>query len=165
MRMSPPVGAILPRQTLDGGIQVLGENLPAGVSVGCPIYTLHHNADFIADPFAYKPGRWIKGEATSGLSLQSLHDCFNPFSIGPRGCIGKPMAYLEMTLALARLVWEYDMQLPPGPLRRVGEGRTGLGKGREREGEFQLTDIFVSKIEGPFANFRPKQAAESTSIS
>ncbi|UKZ81786.1 hypothetical protein TrVFT333_009559 [Trichoderma virens FT-333] len=157
LRMSPPVGAILPRQTLDGGLEVLGEKLPAGVGVGCPIYALHHNADFVQDPFVYRPERWIIGEAANEASLKSLRDVFNPFSIGPRGCIGKPMAYMELTIALSRLVWAYDMQLAPGKLGEIGEGNPGLGKGRERPGEFQMSDIFVSKIDGPYVSFRPRQ--------
>lgn len=157
MRMSPPVGGVLPRQTLEGGLEIMGRSIPAGVGVGCPIYAMHHNADFVPDPFVYRPERWILGEGATNESLHSLHDIFNPFSIGPRGCIGKPMAYLELTLALARLVWAYDMRLTPGPLGRVGEGKPGAEMGREREGEFQMLDIFVSDKEGPFANFRPRQ--------
>lgn len=157
MRMSPPVGAVLPRLTLDGGLEVMGHHIPAGVGVGCPIYAMHHNPEYVPDPFVYKPERWIQGEAATDISLQNLHDVFNPFSIGPRGCIGKPMAYLELSLALARLVWAYDMRLASGSLGRVGEGRLGAGRGRERKGEFQLTDIFVSDKEGPFAIFRARE--------
>ncbi|TPX17857.1 uncharacterized protein E0L32_002958 [Thyridium curvatum] len=160
MRMSPPVGAILPRQTLDGGLDVLGRHVPAGVGVGCPIYALHHNARYVEDPFAYRPERWIpsggQGGAATEDSLRDLHSVFNPFSIGPRGCIGKPMAYMELTIGVARLVFGYDMQLAPGDLGRVGEGDPSLGKGRERAGEFQMRDIFVSKIDGPYVSFRPR---------
>lgn len=66
------------------------------------------------------------------------------------------MAYLELSLALARLVWAFDMRLAPGEAGRVGEGRKGMGYGREREHEFQLQDIFVSEKKGPIAEFRPR---------
>lgn len=154
MRMSPPVPSILPHQTLDGGLEILGEKLPAGIGVGCPIYALHHNADHVLDPFTYKPERWILGEGARETELKNLHAVLNPFSIGPRGFIGKPMAYLELSVVLARLIWEYDMRLMSGPLGKVGEGNPNPGRGRERAGEFQLKDIFVSKIKGPFADFR-----------
>ncbi|GME27504.1 cytochrome p450 monooxygenase [Neofusicoccum parvum] len=158
MRMSPPVGAILPRTVLPGGIEILGRKLPAGVGVGSPIYALHHHPDHVPDAFAYRPERWIAAENEAGEDgVARLHGVFNPFSIGPRGCIGKPMAYLELSLALARLVWAYDMRLAPGDLGRIGEGRKGLGQGREREDEFQLEDIFVSNKEGPMAEFKPRQ--------
>lgn len=158
MRMSPPVGAILPRYTLDGGLDIPALNLhiPAGIGVGCPIYALHHNIQYVADPFSYKPERWLSGEAASAESLESLHSVFNPFSLGPRGCIGKPMAYLEMSLALGRLIWGFDMRSAKGELGRVGEGNDRLGQGRERQDEFQMWDIFVSDKEGPWAEFRQR---------
>ncbi|KAB2580509.1 Coagulation factor 5/8 type [Lasiodiplodia theobromae] len=158
MRLSPPVGAVLPRVVLEGGLNVLGHHIPAGTGVGCPIYALHHHAEYVPDAFEYRPERWLATESAGGEeAVKRLHDVFNPFSIGPRGCIGKPMAYMELSLALARLVWAFDMRLAPGELGRIGEGRKGLGRGRERETELQLEDIFVSNKVGPMAQFRPRQ--------
>ncbi|KAF2094506.1 cytochrome P450 [Rhizodiscina lignyota] len=159
MRMSPPVSAILPRFTLDGGLDIPGLDIhiPAGVGVGCPIYGLHHNTDYVPDPFTYRPERWILGQSATEESLDALHSVFNPFSIGPRGCIGKPMAYLELTLTLGRLLWGYEMRLAPGDQGRMGEGNAKLGNGRERENEFQMWDIFVSDKEGPVAQFMPRE--------
>ncbi|KAL1630658.1 hypothetical protein SLS54_000529 [Diplodia seriata] len=163
LRLSPPVGAILPRVTLAGGLTVAVDgghhhHIPTGVGVGCPIYALHHHAAYVADAFAYRPERWMAGENEAGEEgVRRLHEVFNPFSVGPRGCIGKPMAYLELSLALARLVWACDMRLAPGEAGRVGAGGKGLGRGREREGEFQLEDIFVSNKTGPMAQFRARR--------
>lgn len=131
LRLSPPVGAILPRFTLPGGIDVMGEHIPAGVGVGCPIYAMHHHKDYVSNAFEYRPERWLHSECDEEEN-QKLLSVFNPFSIGSRGCIGKPMAYMEMTLALSRLLWKYDMRLAEGSLKHVGEGRPGMGPGRER---------------------------------
>src|ERR1700761_282778 len=43
MRMSPPVGGALPRRVLPGGMIVDGRNIPEGVDVCVPHYTIHHN--------------------------------------------------------------------------------------------------------------------------
>lgn len=32
-----------------------------------------------------------------------------PFSLGPRGCIGKHLSYMEMRLILGRLLWRFDV--------------------------------------------------------
>lgn len=163
MRMSPPVGGLLPRVTLPGGLDIPDMDdlhIPAGVGVGCPIYTMHHNEDYVADPFTYRPERWLASETVSAESVEALHSVFNPFSVGPRGCIGKPMAYLEMSLALGRLLWGYEIRLASGELGTVGEGNGKLGRGRERRGEFQMWDIFVADKEGPWAEFRPRSQGD-----
>jgi len=36
---------------------------------------------------------------------------FQPFSYGPRNCIGRALAYNEMRLILARVLWNFDMEL------------------------------------------------------
>jgi cytochrome P450 len=157
LRMSPPVGAILPRTVLPGGLEILGSRLPAGTGVGVPIYAIHHHSEYVHDPFRYNPSRWLP-EGQSPESAEKLQSVFNPFSIGSRGCIGKPMAYLELSLALGRLIWTYDMRLASGDAGKLGEGRPGMGMGREREDEFQLEDIFVSEKTGPMVEFRLRGA-------
>jgi cytochrome P450 len=34
-----------------------------------------------------------------------------PFSVGPRNCIGKNLAYAEMRLILAGVLWNYNLKL------------------------------------------------------
>ena len=34
-----------------------------------------------------------------------------PFSFGPRNCLGKNLAYHEMRLVLASVLWAYDIEL------------------------------------------------------
>ena len=38
-----------------------------------------------------------------------------PFSLGPRRCPGEKLAYAEMHLILARLVFDFDMEAVLGP--------------------------------------------------
>lgn len=39
---------------------------------------------------------------------------FNPFSTGPRDCIGKNLAYAEIRLIMSRLLWNFDIELVDG---------------------------------------------------
>ena len=76
---------------------------------------------------------------------------FAPFLIGPRSCVAKPFAYLEMSLAIATLVWSLDFIAADS----TGEGKPGCGiLGRERKEEFQIVDMFSSSKEGPVLKFR-----------
>lgn len=55
MRLSPAVGALLPREILEGGLIVDGEYFPAGVDIGVPIYSVHHHEAYYPEPFEFKP--------------------------------------------------------------------------------------------------------------
>lgn len=156
MRLSPPVGGILPREVLHGGLEVDGMFIPEGVVVGTPHYTIHHNPSYYPDPFTFNPDRWIAGSSPSVTkeAVDLAQSAFCPFSIGPRGCIGKGLAYVELMTSLARAVYLYDMRLAPG--FTVGEGNPSLEWGRQRKGEFQLKDSFTSMKDGPYVEFRER---------
>ena len=154
MRLSPSLGGILPREVLPGGLHVERQFFPVGTIVGTPLYAIHHNEAYFPDAFSFNPSRWIAAD-TGDQTLESiglLQSAFAPFGTGPRGCVGKTMAYTEMMVLLARIVWLYDIQLKPGST--LGEGHPTLGEGRTRKNEFQFYDKFVSKTEGPLVEFR-----------
>ncbi|KAK6189535.1 hypothetical protein LQW54_013167 [Pestalotiopsis sp. IQ-011] len=131
LRMAPPSLATLWReQAADDPerdarpVIIDGHVIPPGTQVGVNLYALHHNEDYFPDPFTFNPDRW---QAEDGNGKQ--HQAFAPFLIGPRSCAGKPMAYLEISLVLAKTLWYFDFQKAPGALGEIGQGRNGAGKG------------------------------------
>ncbi|RDL38715.1 putative cytochrome P450 67 [Venustampulla echinocandica] len=156
MRLSPPVGGILPREILPGGLDIDGLSLPAGTVVGTPHYAIHHNPDYYPLPFEFRPERWIEGSSpeVTRESVALAHSAFCPFSIGPRGCIGKGLAYTELMTGLARIVFLYDMKLAEGVT--IGEGHPDNEWGRQKSGEYQLRDSFTSLKDGPYVHFRAR---------
>jgi cytochrome P450 len=165
MRLSPSVGGILPREIQAGGMTVDGHVLPAGVVVGTPHYTIHHNEAYFPSAYSYLPERWLSGasnplsgKVTSDEDVAAAQSAFCPFSVGPRGCIGKAMAYAEMMTTLARAIFLYDMRKAVG-VEDPGEGRPGRGWGRHRASEFQLIDTFTSAKTGPMVEFRRAEKA------
>lgn len=157
MRMTPPVAGALPRKVLPGGIDIDGLYIPAGVDVGVPHYAIHHNPDYYPKPFDYVPERWLSDPTTNPLHdrLTEAHAAFCPFSIGPRGCIGKGLAYVELTVTIARVLYLYDLRLAPGTT--LGAGGVDLEVGRTRETEYQIEDRFASMKDGPMLQFRPRR--------
>ena len=156
MRLCPPVPGLLPREVLDGGMDIDGVHFPASTVVGVPAYAIHHNPAYHPEPFKFRPERWMEGEGegegegrakggkgTTAEEVQRAQSAFCPFSHGPRGCIGKGVAYLELTVALARLLWLYDLRLVAGE-----ESRQAV------DGEYRIKDIFVAEKEGPMVQFR-----------
>lgn len=156
MRMTPPVAGALPRQVLPGGLDIDGHHIPAGVDVGVPIYAIHHNPEYFPQPFDFLPERWLSDPSTNPLHdrIPDAQSAFNPFSIGPRGCIGKGLAYVELTVTIARVLYLYDLRLAPGTT--VGAGGKDLEVGRTRTTEYQIQDVFASKKDGPMLQFRAK---------
>ena len=143
MRLAPPVPGLLPRTVLEGGLTVDGHRLPAGTVVGIPIWALHHNPSYYRSPTEFRPERWL-GNSKEGELARSA---FTPFSIGPRACIGKGVAMVEVTVALARLLWAYDL--------RLATGKEGIG--RAEDGGYTMKDIFVAEKEGPWVQFRLRE--------
>ncbi|KAI9739161.1 MAG: hypothetical protein M1834_007374 [Cirrosporium novae-zelandiae] len=101
---------------------------------------LHHNTAYFPDPFAFRPERCTLNDPDQIALAKSA---FAPFSLGPRSCIAKHLAYAELTLALGWLMWLADFEPVVGKEdAKVGAGAAELGYGRHREGEFQLRDQF-----------------------
>ncbi|KAL8961690.1 MAG: hypothetical protein Q9193_001798 [Seirophora villosa] len=158
MRMNPPVGADLNREVLASGMHIDGHFVREGTNVGVAAYTLQHNDDVFADPFAFRPERWIADEKT-GVTAEDVAACeaaFAPFSIGPRGCPGKNLAYLEMSITMAKVLYLSDVQAVEGDT--LGAGSADLIWGRRRAACFQSRDTFVSQRDGPMVQFRSRRA-------
>ncbi|KAM7190175.1 Isotrichodermin C-15 hydroxylase [Rhypophila sp. PSN 637] len=157
MRLSPSVGGLLPREVLAGGFTVDGETIPEGTVIGTPHYTIHHNENYYPEPFAYKPERWVSSIVGED-NVARAQSAFCPFSIGPRGCIGKGLAYLEMMVTLGRVLFLYDLRRAAGGIVDPGEGgREGAEWGREKVSEYQLVDTFTSLKDGPMVEFRRRE--------
>ena len=156
MRLSPGVGGILPREILWGGMRVDGEYFPAGTDIGVANYAIHHNAAYFRDPYIFRPERWLllaqDPQGVDEAELRHQESAYSPFSVGRASCVGKALAYQEITIVLARLMWLYEMRLEPGC--NLGDGHEQMGKGRKMRGEFQTYDNFVAAHKGPMVQFR-----------
>lgn len=157
--MSPPAPGVFWREILPGGLSIQNPNgqsadkFPAGMDVGTGIYAIHHNPIYFPQPFLYNPSRWLSPE-TSQEAIALARSAFMPFSSGPRACVAKPLAYLEMSLAVASVVWLGDMRVAGNQ----GEGGSGLWKdrGMDRISEYQVKDQMTSWKDGPVLQFRAR---------
>jgi cytochrome P450 len=141
---------------LPGGLVIEDECIPAGIDVGVPHYAIHHNPEYYPDSFAYRPERWLGGGqgGFTDADVAKAQSAFTAFGVGRTSCIGRYLAYQEMQLLIARLLFAFDMRLDESST--LGEGGPGKGWGRHRKGEYQLLDRFVSMQDGPMVQFRPR---------
>ncbi|KAL8380753.1 hypothetical protein RB595_005166 [Gaeumannomyces hyphopodioides] len=107
LRRYPPVAIGMPRTVPAGGATVAGVHVPENANVAVWQQACYQSSRNFEDPLAYKPERWINRDEKSRDRL----DAVQPFHIGPRNCIGKNLAYSEMRLILARLLYSFDLEL------------------------------------------------------
>lgn len=151
LRMSPAGPSEFPREVLPGGLMIGEEMLPPGIHVGCGFYALFHDENIYKDPFVFRPERWIVGEDVTEEDVAAAKEAFAPFSLGNRGCPGKGLALVEMSIIFARTIYKYDFRLAPDD--RTGEGHSKLGWGRHNKGQYQARDAFVPLRDGPYVQF------------
>lgn len=164
MRVSAPVGGPLTRKILPGGAVIDGEFYPEHTEVAVTTYVVHHREETFPDRFAFRPERWIVDPAkdVTEQDVAAAQAAFAPFSLGPRGCVGKNLAYAELHTIVARLLWEFDVKLVEDPHEKVSgsEGR-GKGKGKgswgtNRKGEYPTKDFFIGERDGPIVAFKAR---------
>ncbi|KAK7918034.1 cytochrome p450 [Apiospora marii] len=107
LRRYPPVVIGLPRLAPQGGAQVAGHFVPGGTRVAVWHYAASHDPTLWTDPMGFHPERFLGDARFAGDNL----DAMQPFSLGPRNCIGKNLAYAEMRLILAKIVYNFDMRI------------------------------------------------------
>jgi cytochrome P450 len=72
------------------------------------VVSTHYNPSVYADPYTFNPDRWLGKEGV--LSPYELIS----FSAGPRSCLGRRFAEIEMVLAIGSLLRRYALALAPG---------------------------------------------------
>lgn len=92
-----------------GGMPIDGHYLPGGTSVAIAEYAATHHPDNFKDPDVFRPERWLDTDPAT----MDAHTLSRPFSYGPRDCIGKNLAGIEARLAIAHIIWNFDMEIEP----------------------------------------------------
>lgn len=143
LRIYPPAGgAHLPRIVPPEGAMISGYWVPGRVSLDLDMqrpeanisqtrvsvhqWSVVHDEKYFHRPDDFIPERWTKGEKASEMGDRL--EASQPFSYGPRGCLGKKyvtnptpfltytrlnsysLAALEMRLILAQMMWKYDVE-------------------------------------------------------
>ncbi|KAJ5524738.1 hypothetical protein N7494_011388 [Penicillium frequentans] len=111
LRLCPPVPWMLPRLVPEGGEVICGRWIPGGTPVSLQAYALNRDPNTFYDAISFHPERWLP-EASSSRSVFFNDDrrAVQPFSVGPRACLGQHLAWAEMQLILAKLLVAFDFE-------------------------------------------------------
>ncbi|PON25277.1 cytochrome P450 [Trichoderma gamsii] len=107
MRLHAPVPATTPRTINELGDTIAGYYVPPGTNIDIWYWTMFHYPEYWTQAEDFIPERWL-GDSRFEHDKRQI---FTPFSVGPRNCIGKNLAYAEMRLILAKLIWNFDIEI------------------------------------------------------
>ncbi|MCJ1316346.1 hypothetical protein MMC15_001667 [Xylographa vitiligo] len=114
LRLCNPIPAGLPRIVPQGGGTVCGYFLPENTHVTVNPSALAFNDKNFARSTSFLPDRYLPDSLRPIEFAADQRSNQQPFGLGPRNCIGKAMAWAEMRVVLAKMVWTFDLEPAPG---------------------------------------------------
>ncbi|KAL3477119.1 cytochrome P450 [Aspergillus californicus] len=109
LRLFPPTPTEFQRYTPPEGITIDGTFIPGNTYLQCPMYVLGRSEDIYDQAKEFIPERWYKYP-----DMIKEKTAFIPFGLGRYGCIGKPVAMMNLRTTLARLLHDFDFGFAPG---------------------------------------------------
>ncbi|KAF0329989.1 toxin biosynthesis cytochrome p450 [Colletotrichum asianum] len=109
LRLYPPAPDNLFRVTPETGGYVMGDLLLPKTSLTVNLWAANRSSENFHRPLEFVPERWLKDAPVE--FRQDDKNVMRPFSVGPRDCLGKNLAWAEMRMILAYLVWNFDLEL------------------------------------------------------
>jgi len=124
LRMHPPIGYAMPRDTPPQGAVICSIHIPGGVAVGVPAATIGRNPAVYPNPNSWDPERWSEeGRSYPAADQKAIHSsepsaelatakaCFLGFGFGSRQCIGRSLATQFIVKMIATLLLRYEIEL------------------------------------------------------
>ncbi|KAF8992923.1 cytochrome P450 [Cyathus striatus] len=135
LRLHPPLAEMTRSVSQDdlvplsrGIIQANGRTmdqvlLPGGTLIMIPIHTYNSTESIWgSDAWEFNPGRWITAsgsEKSEDIALLKRHVL--TFGSGPRVCLGKTFAIIQLKAVLSSIIKAYTFELPNGPQTQIGQ--------------------------------------------
>jgi len=156
LRISAPGPSEFEREVLAAGAVIDGEFYPGGTIVGTPSWALFRNELTFGDASTFRPERWIPSQGPDSLNTEDdvlrLRRGFHPFQKGAGMCLGVNIAYLQMSVTVARTLLRMDVRIAPG--NTLGGGSEKLGWGQRDPRQYVLRDAFIAERDGPMVQFK-----------
>jgi len=108
-RLTPVLGTHA--RILDHDLVLSGYNVPAETTVLVELYSTARSEKYFKDPLELKPERWLRENKDENHTFSSL-----PFGFGPRMCLGRRVAELEMYVFVCKLLQRFRLEYHGEPL-------------------------------------------------
>ncbi|CEL59767.1 Benzoate 4-monooxygenase OS=Aspergillus niger GN=bphA PE=1 SV=1 [Rhizoctonia solani AG-1 IB] len=107
-------------------VEVCGEKFGPGSVLSVPSFTIHRDQSVWGeDVEAFRPERWFEAgtDVQAGTGTGPMAKAFNPFSYGPRACVGRNLASMELQIIISSVFARYEFELlKPGESLKTREG-------------------------------------------
>ncbi|VAH71564.1 unnamed protein product [Triticum turgidum subsp. durum] len=112
LRLFPPI-PIERKTVIADDVMPSGHGVCAGDTILVSLYSMGRMEQVWGqDCREYKPERWLSGNG-SELRYVPSHK-FLAFNSGPRMCLGKDIAIMQMKTVVAAIVWNFDLEVLEG---------------------------------------------------
>ncbi|KAF5486925.1 Cytochrome P450 monooxygenase gsfF [Colletotrichum siamense] len=131
IRLNPSAAQLFGRVAPAGGIAVDGKWIPGGSEMTSLSYVVHRDPVLYApDPEVYRPERWLEGETGGNTKevLAEMEAANFGFGMGPRVCMGKDIAMMEIYKLIPEFIRMFDLQMEQEG-RYVVIGGMGINEG------------------------------------
>ncbi|KAF2106197.1 cytochrome P450 [Lophiotrema nucula] len=129
LRLNPPATNLFARVCPKGGKAIDGHFIPEGTEITSHAYTVQRNKELYGDDAErFRPERWFGKPDKKNSEFEASQFVFG---VGPRVCIGKDVATMELYKLLPEIVRRFDIDIEkPGKYVVAGgvaynEGFTG----------------------------------------
>ncbi|KAK1955894.1 cytochrome P450 [Colletotrichum sublineola] len=107
MRLYPVLPLGYTRIIKPGGDYICERYVPEGTRVIVSQWPMYRNDKYFAQPDEFIPERFLDDPRFKDDDTSAIH----AFGYGPRNCIGRNLAMSEMRVILARVIWNFDLQI------------------------------------------------------
>lgn len=125
MRLHPPFW--FENRNAMHDVELGGVRIQKGSMIAISRYALHRNTDYWDDPETFNPNRFDEESSRENSGADSF--AYQPFSSGPRVCIGRHFAMMEMMIILCSILQKYKLRVDPHYKHKVATNLTMEPKG------------------------------------
>ncbi|OCL05274.1 cytochrome P450 [Glonium stellatum] len=113
LRLYPPVTGLLAKEVPPQGDIIDNRFVPGGTSIGWNSWGLMRLGDvFGQDVEVFRPERWLPGGGQSSEQIEQMNEVVGlVFGYGRFGCLGKPVAMIELNKTIAELLLRFTFQV------------------------------------------------------
>ncbi|KVH87895.1 cytochrome P450 [Cynara cardunculus var. scolymus] len=109
LRLYPPLPLLIPREPTQD-VKLMGYDIPMGTQTIINAWAIGRDPTLWEEPEKFWPERFLN----SSTDYKGLHFELLPFGSGRRGCPGIQFAIAIYELALANVIYKFDLALPNG---------------------------------------------------